>query len=220
MAALGSGSRESAYAQVTSQGCIHLFPDACLFPQAEIVFGFLHTFLERFKRSLDQQSERMSEHLEQTRQSLDAAEQSVRLQERMIQNIIDDARIQADQLDLSLSPCDLLVLVKQAMAKQQTSVPERAIELKILTPEPTIPVLADAGRITQVLTLYLANALDSSSAERPVTVQVQEEDQMARVSVHDEGPGIPPEEEGRLWDRFYRGKGSSVQHELDLSLGC
>src|SRR5262249_31654946 len=135
------------------------------------------------------------------------------------QDMIDDARIQTDQLDLLLSPCDLLVLVKQTVAKQQASVPERVIELEILTLESTVPVLADAKRIAQVLTTYLTTALASSPTEQPVTVQVQEEEQMARVSVHDEGPGISPEEQRSLWDRSYRGKGNGVQHELDLSLG-
>ena len=175
--------------------------------------------LERLQCELAQQTECIGAHIERTRQSLEAAEQSVRLQERMVQDMIDDARIQAGQLDLALAPCNLLVLVKQAVAQQQESVPERAITLEILTPESTIPVLADAGRIIQVLTIYLITALASSPAEQPVTVQVQEEEQMARVSVHDEGPGIPLEEQTRLWDRFYRGKGSSVQQELDLSLG-
>jgi signal transduction histidine kinase len=174
--------------------------------------------LERLKRELAHQVECTSADLEQTRQSLEAAVQSVRLQERMVQDMIDDARIRAGQLDLTLAPCDLLLLVKQAVAKQE-AVPERAITLEILTSESTIPVLADSGRIIQVLTIYLAAALASSPAEQPVTVQVQEEGQMARVSVHDEGPGIPLEEQVRLWERFYRGKGSSVQQELDLSLG-
>jgi signal transduction histidine kinase len=105
------------------------------------------------------------------------------------------------------------------VAKQQESRPEWAIKLEILTPEPTIPALADAGRIIQVLTIYLTAALTSSPIEQPVTVQVQEEEQMVRVSVHSPGPGISPEEQLHLWDRFYRGKGSSVQHELDLSGG-
>ena len=175
--------------------------------------------LERLKRNLEQQPERISEHLEQTQQSLESAQQSVRLQERMVQDMIDDARIQTDQLDLSLQPWDLLALVKQTVAKQQASMPERAIELEILASETALPALVDVGRITQVLTIYLATALAYSPAERPVTVQVQAEGRMARVLVHDEGPGIPPEEQGHLWDRLYRGKGSAVQHELDLSLG-
>lgn len=175
--------------------------------------------LERLRRDLSQQSERTSEQLEQTWRSLEAAEQSVWLQERMIQDMIDDARLQADQLDLAFSPCDLLVLLKQAVAKQQASVPEQVIGLDILTSESTIPLLADSGRITQVLTIYLATALASSPTARPVTVRVQEEGHVVRVSVHDEGPGISPEEQRCLWERLYRGKGSSVQQELDLSGG-
>ncbi|HEX7735528.1 MAG TPA: ATP-binding protein [Ktedonobacteraceae bacterium] len=45
------------------------------------------------------------------------------------------------------------------------------------------------------------------------------EDQVARVAVHNEGAHIPPEEQQHLWERFYRAKGSAVQHELDLSVG-
>ena len=52
-----------------------------------------------------------------------------------------------------------------------------------------------------------------------MTVQVQEEEHMVRVSVYSPGPGISLEEQLHLWDRFYRGKGNSVQHELDLSGG-
>lgn len=171
------------------------------------------------KRQLAEQSENVHAHIEHARQSLEQAEQSTRVQERMVQDMIDDARIQANQLTLSLKPCDLLPLLRASIARLQESTPERAIELEILTPDATIPVLADAGRIAQVFAIYLTNALDYSPPKQPVRVQVREEDNMVRVSVHDEGPGIPLEEQERLWDRFYRGKGSAVQHELDLSLG-
>ncbi|GHO47764.1 sensor histidine kinase [Ktedonospora formicarum] len=42
---------------------------------------------------------------------------------------------------------------------------------------------------------------------------------LARVSVHNEGSGIAREELDHIWDRFYRAKGSAIQHELDLSFG-
>lgn len=42
---------------------------------------------------------------------------------------------------------------------------------------------------------------------------------MVLVAVHNEGAGIPLEEQEKLWERFYRAKGSAIQHELDLSLG-
>jgi signal transduction histidine kinase len=137
----------------------------------------------------------------------------------MIQDIIDDTRIQTNQLEVRLQRCDLLALLKAAVARQQRLVPERRIVLESLPKEQRVPIMADAARITQVFTIYLANALTSSSAEEPVTVQVMVKDLVARVSVHNEGPGIPLEEQQHLWERSYRAKGSAVQQELDLSLG-
>lgn len=172
--------------------------------------------LETLRRQL---AEEASAHLGRVQQSLAQAEQGIRLQERMIQDMIDDARIQANQLDLSLKTCDLLALIDAAVAKQQASLPERVLKVKNVTAQHAIPVLADAERISQVLAIYLENALDYAPAERPVAVQVSKTDGFARVSVHDDGPGIPLEEQESLWGRFYRGKGGVVHRELDLSLG-
>jgi signal transduction histidine kinase len=118
-----------------------------------------------------------------------------------------------------MSQCDLLTLLKEAVAKQQRSMPEQTIVLKLPPTEQGVPIFADAERITQVLNVYLANALRYSPIEHPVTVELVVADSAALVSVRDEGPGIPAEEQELLWERFYRAKGSAVQHELDLSLG-
>ena len=91
--------------------------------------------------------------------------------------------------------------------------------LESLPPEHAVPVLADAERITQVINSYLANALSYSPAEQPVPVQLRVEGAVTRVSVQDQGPGIPGEEQERIWERLYRAKVVAVQHELDLSLG-
>jgi signal transduction histidine kinase len=80
-------------------------------------------------------------------------------------------------------------------------------------------VLADAERIGRVFTTYLENALAFSPPGRPVTIDVRANKKTMRVRVHNEGPGIPPEEQEHLWERFYRARGNSIQNELDLSLG-
>src|SRR5690348_16403194 len=79
--------------------------------------------------------------------------------------------------------------------------------------------MADAGRITQVITRYLTNALSSSPADQPVTVQLSVEGAVARVSVHDQGQDIPAEEQGHIWERFYQAKRTGIQQELDQSSG-
>ena len=85
-----------------------------------------------------------------------------------------------------------------------------------------MPVLADADRLGQVVTNYLTNALKYSPADRPVTVGLDAEGKQARVWVRDEGPGVPPEEQEHIWERFHRVKGIEVQSGsgVGLGLGC
>lgn len=175
--------------------------------------------LEALKRQVREQPERVSAKIEHAQHPLASASQSAFLQKRMIYDIIDDVCIQTRQLHLCMSQCDLLTLLKEAVAKQQRSMPEQTIVLKLPPTEQSVPIFADAERITQVLNVYLANALRYSPIEHPVTVELVVADSAALVSVRDEGPGIPVEEQELLWERFYRAKGSAVQHELDLSLG-
>jgi signal transduction histidine kinase len=175
--------------------------------------------LVTLKRQIGEQPKPVSEQFEKIQHSLASAAQSVRLQERMIKDLIDDARIQANTLELHMSRCDLIVLLREAVANQQRLAPERTIVLEIMPQEKVVPVVADADRITQVINSYLANALSYSPADQPVTVRLTVEDAIARVSVHDEGPGIALEEQERIWERFYYAKGIAVQHELSLSLG-
>jgi signal transduction histidine kinase len=114
---------------------------------------------------------------------------------------------------------DLIVLLKAAVTQQQRLAPERTITLDHMPTEKAVSIIADANRITQAINSYLANALHYAPADRPVTVQLTVEDGVARVSVHDKGPGIPLEEQERIWERFYHAGEITEQHELDLSLG-
>jgi len=175
--------------------------------------------LAALKHQIAEQPERVNEQLEQVKQPLAAAAQSTRIQERLINELIDDARIQANTLELHLKQCDLIALLREAVAQQQRLAPERTIVLDVMPIEQVVPIIADAERITQVITSYLTNALSYSPADQPVIVQLTVEDAGACVSVHDEGPGIPLEEQERIWERFYHAKEMTGHHELDLSLG-
>jgi signal transduction histidine kinase len=175
--------------------------------------------LEALKRYITGQPERMHEGIEHARHSLASASQSASLQKRMINDLIDDAQIQTNRLSLHMNHYDLLTLLKEAISKLQQSVPKSTIVLNILPTEQRVPIFADAERITRVLNTYLVNALNNSPRGAPLTVQLVVADSQALVSVRDEGPGIPPDVQGRIWERFYRARGSAVQHELDLSLG-
>ncbi len=134
---------------------------------------------------------------------LDRAERQVRLQNRLVGDLLDISRIQANKIALKLESFDLVAIVREAVQDQCLLVPTRSIRLQMPS-QAMVPVVADADRIGQVITNYLTNALKYSAADRPVEVLLAIEGRMARVSVHDEGPGLSPTEQQAIWERFYQ----------------
>ena len=175
--------------------------------------------LQTFKGQFAPSSVQVREPMANIQQPLAAASQSAQLQQRIINDLIDDARIQTNTLTLSLTPEDLGTLLREVVARQQQAAPEHTIVLEVPPLEQRVPIIADAGRIKHVLTTYLTNARTYSPPGQPVVVQLRIEEALARISVHNEGSGMAREELDRIWERFYRAKGSAVQHELDLSFG-
>ena len=149
---------------------------------------------------------------------LERAKSQVRLQVRLVNDLLDVSRIQANALQLSLKPCNLAWIVQEAIEDQRQATPSRAIRLE-LPVEDTVPVQVDPDRILQVVTNYLTNALKYSAPDRPVEVRLQVEGRIARVTVRDQGPGLSPAEQEHIWERFYRVRGIEVQSGPDVSSG-
>lgn len=143
---------------------------------------------------------------------------------RLVNDLLDVSRVQANKLEPRMEPCDLITIVKEVAQEQRQIAHSRTISL-LLPPIEHLPMLADADRIGQVLTNYLSNALKYSAENKPVAVTVQLEQftggkaHIARVCVRDEGPGLPDEEQARLWNRFYRVPGIEVQSGSGVGLG-
>jgi signal transduction histidine kinase len=136
---------------------------------------------------------------------------------RLVSELLDTSRIQAGQLQLDLKLVDLAAIVCATVEEQRQAFPGRTISLCL--PDESMPVLADADRIGQVVTNYLTNALKYSREDRPVEVGVQVKGQQGRVWVWDQGPGLPPAEQERIWERFYRAPGIEIQSGSGIGLG-
>jgi signal transduction histidine kinase len=125
---------------------------------------------------------------------------------RLVNDLVDAARILASKLEIYPAPCDLAEIVWEAVTEQRAVRPERMICLHMPDGQPAL-VEADADRIGQVVTNYLTNALKYSPDDCPVEVTLAVEGdtaRIARVSVRDEGPGIPHDEQARVWERGHR----------------
>ncbi|GCE30907.1 hypothetical protein KDA_63910 [Dictyobacter alpinus] len=148
--------------------------------------------------------------LEQIESMLDRGERQVAVESRLIGDLLDGSRIQADQLKLQVKLCNLLDVVRNVIADLQTGNTSRVIQIIEPMDEDMIPVVADVERIGQVLTHYLANAMKYSPADKAITLQFQLDGQNVRVTISDEGPGILQELQTRIWEHFYQVPGRIV----------
>jgi signal transduction histidine kinase len=149
--------------------------------------------------------------------SLERAEAQAGRLNRLIEDIVEVARIQSHQLKLVPIKANLAELLREMVAEPRLAWPTRAILLDV--PDEAVIVEIDEGRIEQVVINYVTNALKYSPADRPITVSLRVENQHARVSVQDEGPGLPPQELARIWERFYRVRGIEAQEGSSGGLG-
>lgn len=149
---------------------------------------------------------------------LERTERQIAMQNRLVSDLLDVSRIQAGRMELNLTVHDLVALVREVIEDQQYLTPERTLTLQIDASGPVL-VLADADRVRQVISNYLSNALKYSEASRPVDVRVAVNGTQARVSVRDEGPGLSPEQQQLIWERFYRVPGVEVKTGSGVGLG-
>lgn len=162
----------------------------------------------------------LANKIEQVQELLARSDQQSGVLNRLVSDLLDVSRIHSDKLELHLlpEPYNLVSLVKEAVEDQRRAVPKRIIRLE-LPLEEVVPVSADPDRIGQVVKNYLTNALKYSSAERPVEVSLRLEDGMAKVSVHDGGPGLSLHQQEHIWERFYQAPGIKVQSGSSVGLG-
>jgi PAS domain S-box-containing protein len=133
---------------------------------------------------------------------LQSADQQADRLTRLIVDVLDIARTQAEGLGLRAAVGDLAEVVRQVVEAQRLTWPGRALTLDL--PSAPVTLSMDADRIEQVVVNLVTNALKYSPDDQPVGARVTVADDVARVAVSDHGPGLSPESQVRIWEPFYR----------------
>jgi len=167
------------------------------------IMGFIELALlcsELFPRPLSPEAEKL---LGKMVTGLKRAMGQVEIEVRLVEELLEVSRLELHKFDLSLHPENLVTIVQETVANQQQAARTRQIEL-VLPPEEAVPVIVDADRIGQVLTNYLTNAFKYAPMDRVVSVCLEVTRTVARVLVRDQGPGLTPDQQQRVWERFYQ----------------
>ena len=124
----------------------------------------------------------------------------------LINDVLDVARIEAGQLQLSLQPVDLAALAQDCLRLVQPVAQDRGVTLALhFDPAPAVwGVTADATRLKQVLLNLLSNAIKFNREAGEVHVSGRVVADGLLLEVTDQGPGIPPEQVPRLFQAFER----------------
>ncbi len=149
---------------------------------------------------------------------LSRSQQQLRVEHRLINDLLDVSRIQQNKLELHLAAFDLVGLVYETVQDYQTAHPARLIDL-LLPAQDSLTVYADRDRLQQVLSNYLTNALKFSPASEPVQVRIVVDAEVARVEVEDHGPGLSRQQQRSIWKRFYQAPRTPVQSGWKEGLG-
>jgi len=140
--------------------------------------------------------------LERERTNVEAIITSARRMNAMIQDLVDAARLESRQLRLNLQPVDLRTFVPDLLQRLEPVMETRRVRVQI--PEGLPPVRADPDRLERILSNLLSNALKFSPPGSEVTVSAQQRGDEIVTSVSDHGPGIPPEDIPKLFQRYAR----------------
>jgi PAS domain S-box-containing protein len=136
---------------------------------------------------------------------------------RLVEDLLDVSRLESRRLRLSMVDVEVNDLVDDVVADFRTLSRQHEIFFKRLgTP---IVVEGDRERLEQVLVNLLTNALKYSPQGGRIVVSVDRAGGEVRVAVKDAGIGIPREEQGKLFQRFFRAANATTRNYAGLGIG-
>lgn len=151
---------------------------------------------------------------------------------QLLGNLLDMSRLESGVIRVQPEPCDVQDLIGVALSEVRDRLGGHNIETHV--PEELTLIPMDFVLMVQVVVNLLDNAIKYSPPGSSITLSALRADEHMEISVTDQGPGIPPQEQTRIFDKFYRGgqrdgvggtglglsivKGIVDAHEGDISM--
>jgi len=125
---------------------------------------------------------------------------------RLTEDLLDAAQLDAGTFSVEPRRGPLLPMLMDCVADLSDAARARGLALALEAPDGLPELAVDLHRLRQVLDNLVGNALGFTPAGQ-VTVRAQAGPGEVRITAEDSGPGIPPAELGRVFDRFWQGRG-------------
>ena len=149
---------------------------------------------------------------------LGTARRTARRMRTLMEDLLSAGSIQSGHFVVAPHTTEVQAIIDAALEIVGPVIEGRGQRLELEVPAKAPRVLADQRYARQVLTNLLANASKYSPEESMIRVVVHPNGSAVRISVEDQGPGIPPEQQAGLFERFYRVRTDSDAPGVGLGL--
>jgi two-component system sensor histidine kinase/response regulator len=135
----------------------------------------------------------------------------------MVASVLDVSRMESMALKLNLTDCDVVDMCQEVLAKLSSLTRDR----KLSFTAPVLPkkIPADVDLISRVIQNLLGNALKFTPRAGKISVQIEPGENFVRVSIHDNGPGIPAEDREHVFEKFFQVSSRAKGHKYSTGLG-
>jgi two-component system, OmpR family, sensor histidine kinase KdpD len=140
--------------------------------------------------------------LESRNELLAVADEEAQHLQILIDDAVDMARLESDHLQVRRELTDPKEFIEDVVASLHTQIDDRSVEIRAEPALPQVPL--DRRLLKLALKQVLDNALKYSPPRSPIAVGVSKGADVVNFDITDHGPGIPEQEQGRLFERFYR----------------
>jgi signal transduction histidine kinase len=141
------------------------------------------------------------------RELAESAERNVLRLEEFTEDLLEMARLEQGAVALEPEELDVRSLLSEIVAEHQILAKQRRQWFALDAPADTMNVSADRSRLRQALSNLVGNAIKYGPTGTPINVRAERQNGLYRIAVSDHGPGIPPEERGHMFEKFFRGRG-------------
>jgi PAS domain S-box-containing protein len=158
---------------------------------------------------------------EQQLRFLNVVQQNTERLTILVNDLLDLSRIEAGQVNLTFESLDLGFLINEVMEEinRLTVTENKIMQFNIELPSDLPPIKGDPERIRQILINLLGNAFHYTPSNGMVSIKSRCIGEEIQVDISDNGVGIPPKEQDRIFDRFYRGENHLVIATAGTGLG-
>ncbi|MEP6763021.1 MAG: PAS domain S-box protein, partial [Gemmatimonadaceae bacterium] len=150
---------------------------------------------------------------------LDTIERNARIQQQLIEDLLDMSRITSGKLRLNIQPISPVAFVEAAIETILHAASAKGIQLERNFDVFTDPIYGDAHRLQQVVWNVLSNAIKFTPRDGRVEIGVQRKGSHIEIIVSDNGSGIPPEFIKQVFERFRQADSSTTRQQGGLGLG-